>query len=259
MGADVISWLKWLKHEFNFTGWRFDFAKGYAPGYVKQYVDAAGQDFAVGEYFDMNVSKINSWLSSSEQHAFDFPQRFALKNIFASGDLSRLKMSSSASVAYSKPKQACSFLDNHDTSRPSGQGGGDGGFGSSQLLEMGYAYILTHPPMPWVFLPHVDGDVGSMIRKLIEIRRQMQVMPGDSVHFDEASSAQYAAYIGGDGTCDGKLAIRIGSGDWQPCENRHWELAASGYQWSVWTAAEFFQQSREGDNLLVQRISEVLA
>ena len=32
---DLIEWLKWLQQHVGFTGWRFDFVKGYAGDAVK--------------------------------------------------------------------------------------------------------------------------------------------------------------------------------------------------------------------------------
>merc|ERR1712232_906238 len=112
---------------------------------------------------------------------------------------------------------ACTFLDNHDTARGGGQGGGDGGFGNDYAVMLGYAYILTHPAFPWVFLPHLDGNNGADIKKLIKIRNTVQVSPSDVPYIDSASHGVYSAYIGTSAKCKGKLAVKVGPDDWSPC------------------------------------------
>jgi len=216
--SDIVAWLKWLKSEYSFAGWRFDFAVGFSPQFIKQYVNGAGGDFAVGEYWDTDANKVNSWISGSEQHAFDFPQRFALKSAIASNDFSQLKWGTHPlGLAGINREGACTFLDNHDTSRPSGQGGGDGGFGNDYQIMLGYAYILTHPAFPWVFLPHLDGGNGANIKKLVQIRNSAGISPSDLPYIDSASNGVYSAYIGTSSKCDGKLAMKVGPDSWSPC------------------------------------------
>jgi alpha-amylase len=233
--SDIVAWLKWLKSTYNFAGWRFDFAVGFSPSYIKQYVSGAGGDFAVGEYFDTNADKVSSWASGSGQHAFDFPQRFALKSAIASGDFSQLRWGQNPlGFAGMDAASACTFLDNHDTARPSGQGGGDGGFGNDYDIMLGYAYILTHPAFPWVFLPHLDGSNGADIKKLVGIRNSAKVSPADLPYIATAANGVYAAYIGTQTEGSGKLAMKVGPDSWSP-SGSGWGVAASGNNWAVWT------------------------
>eukprot|EP00747_Dinoflagellata_sp_TGD_P222625 gnl/TRDRNA2_/TRDRNA2_94330_c1_seq1.p1 gnl/TRDRNA2_/TRDRNA2_94330_c1~~gnl/TRDRNA2_/TRDRNA2_94330_c1_seq1.p1 ORF type:complete len:320 (+),score=53.25 gnl/TRDRNA2_/TRDRNA2_94330_c1_seq1:1-960(+) len=238
--SDVIAWLKWLKSEFHFAGWRFDFAVGFSPSYIRHYVGATGDDFAVGEYWDENVNNVEAWASNSGQHAFDFPQRFALKRAVADSDFSQFKWNvNPPGLAGLMNGSACTFIDNHDTARPSGQGGGDGGFGNDYEVMLGYAYILTHPAFPFVFLPHLDGNNGASIKKLIAIRNGVGVSPSDMLYIASSSRGVYAAFIGATEVCQGKLAVKIGPDDWSPCGSG-WMLRASGNNWAAWTKSDDF-------------------
>merc|ERR1712232_563550 len=109
---------------------------------------------------------------------------------------------------------ACTFLDNHDTARGGGQGGGDGGFGNDYAVMLGYAYILTHPAFPWVFLPHFDGNNAADIKKLISIRNKANISPEDAPYIDTAAKGVYAAFVGTKSKCSGKLAMKVGPDAW---------------------------------------------
>jgi hypothetical protein len=52
MWQDIISWMQWLRWHLGYDGWRFDFAKGYAPSYVLEYIENTQPTFSVGEYWD---------------------------------------------------------------------------------------------------------------------------------------------------------------------------------------------------------------
>ncbi|KAB1207337.1 Alpha-amylase 3, chloroplastic [Morella rubra] len=49
---DLIEWLRWLREEIGYDGWRLDFVRGFWGGYVKEYLEASEPFFAVGEYWD---------------------------------------------------------------------------------------------------------------------------------------------------------------------------------------------------------------
>jgi len=235
--SDVVAWLKWLKSEYRFAGWRFDFVRGYAPSYVKQYVDAAGENWAVGEYYDPEAGNIGGWASTTGLHAFDFPQRNALRDAIRAGDFSQLKWDHSPpGLAGAMGTSAVTLLDNHDTARPTGEAIGDGGFGNDYEVMLGHAYILTHPAFPFVFLQHLDSTNGADIKKLMKIRNAARISPADSLYISAASPGVYAAFIGAGRECAGKLAMKVGPDAWSPCGSG-WSLAGSGRDWAVWKAA----------------------
>jgi len=54
----VKSYLSFLK-TYKFSGWRFDFVKGYAPSYVSSYIASSSPTFSVGEYWDGSTSLVS--------------------------------------------------------------------------------------------------------------------------------------------------------------------------------------------------------
>jgi hypothetical protein len=51
--SDVLSldW-QWLREDVGYDSLRFDFSKGYGGHFVKKYLEAAGPEFSVGEFWD---------------------------------------------------------------------------------------------------------------------------------------------------------------------------------------------------------------
>ncbi|KAG9140183.1 hypothetical protein Leryth_015799 [Lithospermum erythrorhizon] len=49
---DIKDWLRWLRKDIGYDGWRLDFVRGFWGGYVKDYLDATEPYFAVGENWD---------------------------------------------------------------------------------------------------------------------------------------------------------------------------------------------------------------
>mmetsp|Transcript_108196 Transcript_108196/g.316421 ORF Transcript_108196/g.316421 Transcript_108196/m.316421 type:complete len:454 (+) Transcript_108196:44-1405(+) len=230
---DVVDFLNWLRAEFGFGGWRFDMVLGFDASYIKEYVERTKGGFVVGEYLSYDADKIKAWISASGLPAFDFPQRGALRQALGAGDFSAL--GTVPGLAGWRPGSAQALLDDHDTARPQGKGtGGDGGFGPEDVQMLGYAYILTHPPFPWVFLPHLDGANGDAIKQLVAARRRAGVRSDDPVKVAAARRGLYAAVVGAGGPCEGRAAVRLGPEDWAPCGDG-WGLAASGKSWAVWT------------------------
>ncbi len=48
---DLIGWMKWLKEDIGYDGWRFDFTKGFAGWAVALYCEETEPAFSVGEYW----------------------------------------------------------------------------------------------------------------------------------------------------------------------------------------------------------------
>jgi alpha-amylase len=98
------------------------------------------------------------------------------------------------------------------------------------MVEIGYAYILTHPGVPCVFWSHYfdwDGCTRQRIEKLIAVRRSTGIHARSGVDIKEARRGLYAAIV------DGKAAVKLGSGDWSP--GWGWQLALDGEKFAVWT------------------------
>lgn len=234
---DVIAFLKFLQADYGCEGFRFDMAGGYAGSFLKMYMDRVGAPFGVGEHLSLDTANMLAWAKQSGRQAFDYPGRFAVKNALDTRQFAQLSsFGKMPGLAGYDIKAASTFVDNHDTTNPDCPVG-DGGF-SDAILMYGYAYILTHPPFPWVFRAHLDGPHREEILNLMAIRARAGVSPADTVGTEYTAPYEqdlYAAYINGDmNTCNGKLAIKLGPRVWKPC-GTGWTIAARGApDWIVW-------------------------
>ncbi|XP_009411975.2 probable alpha-amylase 2 [Musa acuminata AAA Group] len=241
---DIIGWLKWLRKDIGFQDFRFDFAKGYDPKFVKEYVEESKPVFSVGEYWDScNYSapdsrldynqdshrqRIINWIDKTGQvsAAFDFTTKGILQEA-VKGQLWRLRDSQGKppGVIGWWPSRAVTFIENHDT----GSTQGHWPFPSDHVIE-GYVYILTHPGIPTVFYDHFydwGNSYHNQIVKLMDIRCHQDIHSRSNIKILEARSDLYAAKI------DDKVCMKIGDGSWCP-SGREWTLAASGNRYAVW-------------------------
>eukprot|EP00262_Sarcandra_glabra_P006628 TRINITY_DN1898_c0_g1_i1.p1 TRINITY_DN1898_c0_g1~~TRINITY_DN1898_c0_g1_i1.p1 ORF type:complete len:418 (+),score=62.92 TRINITY_DN1898_c0_g1_i1:519-1772(+) len=241
---DIIGWLQWLRKSIGFQDFRFDFAKGYAAKFVKEYIEESKPIFSVGEYWDTcNYSapsyhldynqdshrqRIINWIDNTGGlcAAFDFTTKGILQEA-VKGELWRLRdpQGKPPGVMGWWPSRAVTFLDNHDT----GSTQAHWPFPSGHIME-GYAYILTHPGIPSVFYDHFYdwGDTyHDQIVKLINIRKHQDIHSRSSITILEAHPNLYSAVIGD------KVCMKIGDGSWCP-SGKEWKLATSGHRYAVW-------------------------
>ncbi|XP_060199892.1 probable alpha-amylase 2 isoform X2 [Lycium barbarum] len=239
---DLIDWMRWLRSSVGFQDFRFDFAKGYASKYVKEYIEGAKPIFSVGEYWDTcnykgryldynqdsHRQRIINWIDGTGQlsTAFDFTTKAILQEA-VKGEFWRLRDSKGKppGVMGWWPSRAVTFIDNHDT----GSTQAHWPFPSRHIME-GYAYILTHPGTPSVFYDHFydwDNSTHDQIVKLIDIRRHQGLNSRSSIRILEAQPNLYAATIGE------KVSMKIGDGSWCPA-GKEWKLATSGHRYAVW-------------------------
>ncbi|KAG0557919.1 hypothetical protein KC19_11G166400 [Ceratodon purpureus] len=154
---DIIEWMKWLRTDFGFDGWRLDFVRGFWGGYVKEYIEATKPAFAIGEYWDSlayeggqvsynqdsHRQRIVNWINAAggTSSAFDVTTKGILHSALH-GEFWRLidPQGKPPGVMGWWPSRAVTFLENHDT----GSTQGHWPFPRDKLM-MGYAYILTHP------------------------------------------------------------------------------------------------------------------
>ncbi|XP_066347137.1 probable alpha-amylase 2 isoform X2 [Miscanthus floridulus] len=131
---DIIEWLIWLRKSIGFQDFRFDFTKGYAAKFVKEYIEESKPLFAVGEYWDsceysppdyrLNYNqdshrqKIINWIDSTGGlcAAFDFTTKGILQEA-VKGELWRLRdpEGKPPGVMGWWPSRSVTFIENHDT------------------------------------------------------------------------------------------------------------------------------------------------
>jgi alpha-amylase len=227
-----------------FKGWRYDLVKGYHGRFVGEYNDASAPEFSVGEYFDGDRQRVTDWIDSTGgcSTAFDFPTRFLLYEACRADDYGRLRSVNGGRVVPGGligfwPDRSVTFLDNHDTEYRREQDHQYEGYGTrhfpSATVEMGYAYLLTHPGIPCVFWSHYfdwGAATRQRIERLIRVRKAAGLHARSPVEIREARKGLYAA------VAEGSVAVKLGRRDWSP--GGGWRLAVDGERFAVWTRDE---------------------
>ncbi len=231
---DLIAWMNWLKGTIGFDGWRYDYVRGYNGYYNGLYDNATSSYFSVGELWDnLDLNNVNGhrqqivdWIDDTggTTSAFDFTTKGVLQQA-VNNEYWRLSINGGApGVIGWWPSRSVTFIDNHDT----GSTQNYWPFPGNKVMQ-GYAYILTHPGVPCVFWDHYfDWGLKNDINELIQIRKDAGIHSTSTLDIKAAQGNLYAAEI------DGKVAMKIGPGNWSP-SGSGWTLAASGTDYAVWT------------------------
>ncbi len=242
--SSIIDWMNWLKNTIGYKGWRYDYTKGYSGYYNGIYNDATAPTLSVGEYWpditgdyyasgagvNYHKQKLVDWVNAAggKSATFDFTTKWQLQLAVERSEYWRLNNSGAPIGGIGWwPAKMVTFIDNHDTGPSTGGGQNHWPFPSSGVMQ-GYAYILTHPGIPSVYWVHYyDWGLHDAIKTLIGIRKAQGITSTSTVVINAADSSKYAA------TIDGKVAVKIGSGSWDP--GTGWTMAASGNNYAVWT------------------------
>lgn len=172
----IKAYLKFLKEDIGYTGFRYDMVKGFSGTHVADYNDATGVKFSVGEYWDGNPSIIN-WINSTNKKsaAFDFQFRYNVRDavgvkdnkIVSSPDWSKLKSDINLMHDPTYRQYAITFVENHDMQYRS----------KNEPLDplkrdtlAANAYMLAMPGTPCVFQPHWRA-YKQEIKSMIEARK----------------------------------------------------------------------------------------
>lgn len=160
---NVIAYLKYLREELGYAGFRYDMVKGYPGEMMEVYNKAAfGDDqiFSVGEFWDGNVAAVGGWLTETKgsgtapnSAAFDFPLKFALNSCCNYGGYYADNLSGSTSAlmrSASYRRYAVTFAENHDTNYEQNK---SGDCLKADTLAAN-AYILGASGTPCVFIQH---------------------------------------------------------------------------------------------------------
>lgn len=172
----IKAYLKFLKEDIGYTGFRYDMVKGFIGTHVADYNDATGVEFSVGEYWDGNQSIIN-WINETNKKsaAFDFQFRYNVRDaigikdnqIVSSPDWSKLKSDYNLMHDPTYRQYAITFVENHDMQYRS----------KDEPLDplkrdtlAANAYMLAMPGTPCVFQPHWRA-YKQEIKSMIEARK----------------------------------------------------------------------------------------
>lgn len=172
----IKAYLKFLKEDIGYTGFRYDMVKGFSGTHVADYNDATGVKFSVGEYWDENPSIIN-WINKTNKKsaAFDFQFRYNVRDaigikdnqIVSSPNWSKLRSDNNLMHDPTYRQYAITFVENHDMQYRS----------KNEPLDplkrdtlAANAYMLAMPGTPCVFQPHWRA-YKQEIKSMIEARK----------------------------------------------------------------------------------------
>lgn len=173
----IKAYLKFLKEDMGYTGFRYDMVKGFSGTHVADYNDATGVEFSVGEYWDGN-DKIESWINRTNKKsaAFDFQFRYNVRDavngatngkVTKSSDWSKLNSNDNLMHDANYRRYAVTFVENHDTQKRSESEQNDP---LRKDTIAANAYMLAMPGTPCVFQPHWRA-YKQEIKSMIEARK----------------------------------------------------------------------------------------
>lgn len=173
----IKAYLKYLKDDLGYTGFRYDMVKGFDGSHVADYNDATGVEYSVGEYWDGN-DKIESWINKTNKKsaAFDFQFRYNVRDavsgaangkVTTSSDWSKLNSNDNLMHDANYRRYAVTFVENHDTQKRSESEQNDP---LRKDTIAANAYMLAMPGTPCIFQPHWNA-YKSEIKEMIAARK----------------------------------------------------------------------------------------
>ena len=173
----IKAYLKYLKDDLGYTGFRYDMVKGFDGNHVADYNDATGVEYSVGEYWDGN-DKIESWINRTNKKsaAFDFQFRYNVRDavngaangkVTISSDWSKLNSNDNLMHDANYRRYAVTFVENHDTQKRSESEQNDP---LRKDTIAANAYMLAMPGTPCIFQPHWNA-YKSEIKEMIAARK----------------------------------------------------------------------------------------
>lgn len=224
---NVKTYEDFLLNEMGYTGFRYDFVKGYDPAYVKMYNEAAKPQFSVGEYWQGSVTDsksgdhpfggVKDWVDATGKTsaAFDFPMKYLIKSAF-SGEWGKLAAYTTATLTGVEPQYAVTFVDNHDTGEPH-----DNPDPQRANIAAANAYILAMPGTPCIWLSHWQS-YKTLIKKCILARQLAGVTNTSKVTISEANTNGYVLCVEGS---KGSVLLLLGKPNYN---TKDYQLACEG-------------------------------
>ena len=209
----IKAYLKFLKEDIGYTGFRYDMVKGFSGTHVADYNDATGIGFSVGEYWDGNQSIIN-WINKTNKKsaAFDFQFRYNVRDavgvkdnkIVSAQNWSKLKSDNNLKHDPTYRQYAITFVENHDMQYRSADEPLDP---LKRDTLAANAYMLAMPGTPCVFQPHWRA-YKKEIKSMIEARKLAGITNMSNYTNKMAQTACFANETTGD---KAKLIVVVGN------------------------------------------------
>ena len=187
----VKAYLDMLLNDFGYAGFRYDMVKGYDGKFTGIYNTTAKPRFSVGEYLDGDVQKVTTWVNATKVNgtptsaAFDFPVRYAVRDLIANNWGSKAKNGLISDATYRQ--YAVSFVENHDTEYRSSTEQQDPIRKDTLAAN---AYILASCGTPCVFYKHWQA-YPTDIKKMINARHIAGITNTSNTTFNVYVGSQY--------------------------------------------------------------------
>lgn len=211
---NIKTYEDFLLNEMGYTGFRYDFVKGYDPQYIKMYNEASKPKFSVGEYWQSSVTAskkddhpfggVKDWVEATGKTsaAFDFPMKYLIKGAFNDGNWKLLADYKSRTLVGIEPQYAVTFIDNHDTGEPH-----ENPDPQRANVEAANAYILAMPGTPCIWISHWK-PYKYTIKKCILARKIAGVTNTSTILKSEGQDNGYVLIVKGD---KGNVMLLLGS------------------------------------------------
>lgn len=219
----IKAYLKYLKDDLGYTGFRYDMVKGFSGSHVADYNKSVGIEYSVGEYWDSNA-RIQSWINATLKNsaAFDFQFRYNVRDAINSNNWAALKSTNNLMNDKNWRQYAVTFVENHDMEYRSSSEQQDPIRRDTLAAN---AYLLAMPGTPCVFFTHwqeYKDEIGAMI----SARKVAGITNMSDYEVKVATSAYYAVNV------NKTLYAAVGRLDKMENPGADWQKVLSGYHYA---------------------------
>lgn len=219
----IKAYLKYLKDDLGYTGFRYDMVKGFSGSHVADYNKSVGIEYSVGEYWDSNA-KIQSWINATLKNsaAFDFQFRYNVRDAINSNNWAALNSTNNLMNDKNWRQYAVTFVENHDMEYRSSSEQQDPIRRDTLAAN---AYLLAMPGTPCVFFTHwleYKDEIGAMI----SARKAAGITNMSDYEVKVATSAYYAVNV------NKTLYAAVGRLDKMENPGADWQKVLSGYHYA---------------------------
>lgn len=219
----IKAYLKYLKDDLGYTGFRYDMVKGFSGSHVADYNKSVGIEYSVGEYWDSNA-RIQSWINATLKNsaAFDFQFRYNVRDAINSNNWAALKSTNNLMNDKNWRQYAVTFVENHDMEYRSSSEQQDPIRRDTLAAN---AYLLAMPGTPCVFFTHwleYKDEIGAMI----SARKAAGITNMSDYEVKVSTSAYYAVNV------NKTLYAAVGRLDKMVNPGADWQKVLSGYHYA---------------------------
>lgn len=231
----IKAYLKYLKDDLGYTGFRYDMVKGFDGSHVADYNDATGVEYSVGEYWDGN-EKIESWINRTNKKsaAFDFQFRYNVRDavngaangkVATSSDWSKLNSNDNLMHDANYRRYAVTFVENHDTQKRSESEQNDP---LRKDTIAANAYMLAMPGTPCIFQPHWR-DYKPELKEMIAARKYAGITNMSNYANKQSKKTLYVNEVTG---TKHKLLVAVGNDADKYAGETDYTKILSGYHYA---------------------------